>query len=133
VRELIGIPERWLKWALFDSTTPFAGGAGAVSLIGDAAHPMLPFLAQGAGMAIEDAAVLADRLKEHADNPEAGLRAYETARRARTARVQRTARQQGKIYGHSGPEAAARNFVMRLLGGERLLKRYDWVYNWRRG
>ena len=132
VRDLIGIPERWLKWALFDSPTPFAGGAGAVTLIGDAAHPMLPFLAQGAGMAIEDAAVLADRLKQHTDNLEAGLRAYEMTRRARTARVQRTARQQGKIYGHSGPEAVARNFVMRLLGGERLLKRYDWVYSWRR-
>lgn len=133
VRELIGIPERWLKWALFDIATPFAGGAGAVTLMGDAAHPMLPFLAQGAGMAIEDAAVLADKLKEHADNPEAGLRAYENARRARTARVQRTSRQQGSIYGKSGPEAAARNFVMRVMGGERLLKHYDWVYNWRRG
>ena len=73
VRELIGIPQRWLKWALFDNATPFAGGAGAVTLIGDAAHPMLPFLAQGAGMAVEDAAVLADRLKEHSDNPAAGL------------------------------------------------------------
>jgi salicylate hydroxylase len=132
VRELIGVPERWLKWALFDSPTPFAGGAGAVTLIGDAAHPMLPFLAQGAGMAIEDAAVLAHQLREHAEHPEAGLRAYEKIRRARTARVQRAARQQGTIYGRSGPEAVARNFVMRLLGGERLLKRYDWVYNWRR-
>jgi salicylate hydroxylase len=130
VRDLIGIPERWLKWALYDRTAPFAGGTGAVTLVGDAAHPMLPFLAQGAGMAIEDAAVLADRLKEHADNPEAGLRAYEAARRSRTARVQRTARQQGTIYGRTGPEAAARNFVMRMLGGERLLKRYDWLYRW---
>src|SRR5690606_22499675 len=98
VRELIGVPQRWLKWALFDNTTPFAGGAGAVTLVGDAAHPMLPFLAQGAGMAIEDAAVLAEKLKEHAEHPAAGLRAYERLRRARTARVQRTARQQGSIY-----------------------------------
>ena len=132
VRELIGVPQRWLKWALFDNASPFAGGAGAVTLVGDAAHPMLPFLAQGAGMAIEDAAVLAEKLKEHAEHPAAGLRAYERLRRARTARVQRTARQQGSIYGRSGPEAFARNLVMRMLGGERLLKRYDWVYNWRR-
>ena len=57
-RELIAIPERWLKWALYDRRHPFRGGSGPVTLIGDAAHPMLPFLAQGAGMAIEDAAVL---------------------------------------------------------------------------
>ncbi len=82
-------------------------------------------------MAIEHAAVLADRLKENAEDPAAGLRAYEKQRRERTGRVQRTARQQGTIYGRSGPEAVARNFVMKMLGGERLLKRYDWVYNWR--
>jgi salicylate hydroxylase len=56
-RELLAIPDQWLKWALYDRKTPFAGGVGPVTLIGDAAHPMLPFLAQGAGMAIEDAAV----------------------------------------------------------------------------
>lgn len=131
VRELIAVPDRWLKWALYDRVTPFLGGVGPVTLIGDAAHPMLPFLAQGAGMAIEDAAVLADKLKEHADNLEAGLRAYEAARRKRTARAQQTSRKQGKLYGQTGPEAAIRNFGMRLLGGERLLKRYDWLYTWR--
>ena len=57
-------PERWLKWALYDRSTPFRGGKVPVTLIGDAAHPMLPFLAQGAGMAIEDAAVLADMLRQ---------------------------------------------------------------------
>lgn len=132
VRDLICIPDRWLKWALLDRATPFSGGTGPVTLIGDAAHPMLPFLAQGAGMAIEDAAVLADKLKEHSEDPEAGLRAYEKLRRGRTARAQATARKQGSIYGRTGPEAAVRNIVMRMLGGERLLKRYDWVYNWRR-
>ena len=64
-RALIALPERWLKWALYDRATPFRGGAGPVTLIGDAAHPMLPFLAQGAGMAIEDAAVLADMLGKY--------------------------------------------------------------------
>ncbi|WP_082540673.1 FAD-dependent monooxygenase [Pseudolabrys sp. Root1462] len=132
VRDLIRIPDRWLKWALLDRATPFSGGTGPVTLIGDAAHPMLPFLAQGAGMAIEDAAVLADKLKEHSEDPEAGLRAYEKLRRGRTARAQATARKQGSIYGRTGPEATVRNIVMRMLGGERLLKRYDWVYKWRR-
>ena len=68
-RALIAIPDRWLKWALYDRKTPFRGGVGPVTLIGDAAHPMLPFLAQGAGMAIEDAAVLADMLGKYHRRP----------------------------------------------------------------
>ena len=130
-RRLIAIPDQWLKWALYDSSSAFRGGNGPVTLIGDAAHPMLPFLAQGAGMAIEDAAVLADMLKRHADNPTAGLRAYEAARQKRTARAQHISRKQGRIYGQTGPESLIRNFGMRLLGGEKLLRRYDWLYNWR--
>ena len=84
-RALIAIPEQWLKWALYDRKEPFAGGRGPVTLIGDAAHPMLPFLAQGAGMAIEDAAVLADMLGKYLDDPADALRAYEGARWHRTA------------------------------------------------
>lgn len=131
VRDLLAIPDRWRKWALYDRATPFAGGEGPVTLIGDAAHPMLPFLAQGAGMAIEDAAELAACLKRNADNPQQGLRSYEAARRRRTARAQAISRQQGKIYGQTGPEALIRNIGMKLLGGNRLLHRYDWLYRWR--
>jgi salicylate hydroxylase len=131
VRALIGIPDRWLKWALYDRAAPFAGGAGPVTLIGDAAHPMLPFLAQGAGMAIEDAAVLADCMKANFGAPEAGLRAYEAMRQARTERAQQTSRKQGKLYGQTGPEAMIRNLGMKLLGGEKLLRRYDWLYSWK--
>src|SRR5205823_10363226 len=61
-RDLLMLPDRWHKWALFDRKRPHRGGRGPVTLLGDAAHPMLPFLAQGAGMAIEDGAVLADAL-----------------------------------------------------------------------
>jgi salicylate hydroxylase len=130
-RELIGTPSRWLKWALYERTAAFRGGSGVVSLIGDAAHPMLPFLAQGAGMAIEDAAVLAYHLKNSLDDPAEALRAYEDARRRRTARAQQISRKQGKLYGLSGPEALLRNLGMMALGGERLRRRYDWVYYWR--
>jgi salicylate hydroxylase len=130
VRALIAIPDQWLKWALYDRKAPFRGGVGPVTLIGDAAHPMLPFLAQGAGMAIEDAAVLADMLGKYFDDPVDALRAYEGARRLRTARAQQVSRSQARIYGRSGPEAMIRNFGMRLIGGEKLRARYDWLYNW---
>jgi salicylate hydroxylase len=130
VRDLLAIPDQWLKWALYDRKTPFRGGVGPVTLIGDAAHPMLPFLAQGAGMAIEDAAVLADMLGKYLDDPSGALRAYEGARRLRTARAQRVSRRQARIYGLTGPEALIRNLAMRALGGERLRTRYNWLYNW---
>jgi len=130
-RKLIAIPERWLKWALYDRDVPFRGGEGPVTLIGDAAHPMLPFLAQGAGMAIEDAAVLAGFLGEYRDDPADALRAYEGNRRHRTARAQQASAKQGRIYGMTGPEALVRNLVMRMTGGEKLLARYDWIYSWK--
>ena len=130
VRALIAIPDQWLKWALYDRAAPFAGGVGPVTLIGDAAHPMLPFLAQGAGMAIEDAAVLAGMLGKYLDDPSDALRAYEGARRHRTARAQHLSRRQGRIYGMTGPEALVRNLAMRALGGKRLRARNDWLYDW---
>jgi salicylate hydroxylase len=129
-RELIAIPDQWLKWALYDRKAPFRGGVGPMTLIGDAAHPMLPFLAQGAGMAIEDAAVLADMLGKYLDDPCDALRAYEGARWHRTARAQQMSRRQGRIYGLSGPEAFVRNLAMRAMGGEKLRARYDWLYDW---
>ena len=129
-RDLVGLPEHWLKWALFERRTTFRGGTGPVTLIGDAAHPMLPFLAQGAGMAIEDAAVIADCLVRYRGTADA-LRHYEAARTTRTQRVRDASRKQGKIYGMSGPEALVRNLGMRLLGGDRLLARQDWLYGWK--
>lgn len=130
-RELIATPEQWTKWALYERTDPFAGADGPVTLIGDAAHPMLPFLAQGAGMAIEDAAVVGAMLGKYIDDPVDALRAYENARRHRTARAQKASAKQADIYGKTGPEALIRNLGMKVLGGERLRRRYDWLYTWR--
>jgi salicylate hydroxylase len=103
-----------------------------VTLLGDAAHPMLPFLAQGAAMAIEDALVLADCLAQRREDIPAALRAYESQRRGRTARVQRAARFNGEMYGLDGPLAVARNMMLARMGGEKLRERYDWLYDWRR-
>ena len=129
-RDLVAAPQQWLKWALYDRPGPFRGGMGAVTLIGDAAHPALPFLAQGSCLAIEDAAVLADMLGTYLDEPADALRAYEGARWHRTMRAQSLSRRQGRIYGLDGPEALVRNLAMRALGGEKLRARYDWLYDW---
>jgi salicylate hydroxylase len=131
LREFLGVPDRWLKWALYDLPALNRWGHGPVTLLGDAAHPMLPFLAQGAAMAIEDAAILADCMASAPDDPTAAMRRYERTRRRRTARVQRAARNNGRIYHLASGEALARNLFLRLAGGKMLLHRYNWLYHWR--
>lgn len=130
LQELLDLPERWLKWALFRKRPMRRWGRGKVTLLGDAAHPMLPFLAQGGAMAIEDAAVLAECLSRGGE-VEPALRSYEGLRRARTARVQSEANRNDLTYHLGGPAALARDTVLRLMGGQRLLSRYDWLYDWR--
>jgi salicylate hydroxylase len=128
---LIRAPEAWLKWALYQ-TSPLANfGQGAAALLGDAAHAMLPFLAQGAAMAIEDAAVAAQCLARMPDNPAAAWETYSAVRRGRTRKVQRLAARNGNRYHLPGVAAMFRNTTMRLIGGERLLHHYDWLYDWR--
>jgi salicylate hydroxylase len=100
---------------------------GRVALLGDAAHPVLPFLAQGGALAIEDAAALAASLT--GDVP-AALRAYASGRLRRVRRVQRAARRNGAVYHAAGPIAWARNLVMRRLGPEGMAERYAWLYGW---
>jgi salicylate hydroxylase len=130
LRELLAAPERWQKWALYDRAPSVNWGTGPVTLLGDAAHPMLPFLAQGAAMAIEDAAVLAEALARSPDDAAAALRDYERQRQKRTARVQRASRRNDFIYHLGGPLARVRDAAIGVLGGPRLLAQFDWIYRW---
>jgi salicylate hydroxylase len=130
-RALLAVPGQWAKWALYDRAPSARWTRGPVTLLGDAAHPMLPFLAQGAAMAIEDAFVVADCLARRPDDPAAALRLYEKQRRGRTARAQRAARLNSWLYHQGEPQATARDLALRFLDGERLLKRYDWLYGWK--
>lgn len=132
-RSVLQSPTSWLKWALFDRPPLRRWGQDSMTLLGDAAHPMLPFLAQGAAMAIEDAMVLADCLAGGSEDIPNSLRRYESLRRDRTARVQRAARFTGDMYQLDGPLAFARNMVLGRMGNEKLRARYDWLYDWRRG
>jgi salicylate hydroxylase len=131
LREFLAVPAGWRKWALYDVPPLSRWTEGPVTLLGDAAHPMLPFLAQGAAMAIEDAAVLADNLARLPDDLAGAMRRYERARRKRTERVQRAARGNGRVYHLTAGEALARNLFLRMVGGKVLLRRYNWLYDWR--
>lgn len=134
-RMLVSAVDGWRRWALF--TVPGGGQwtDGAVALLGDAAHAMLPFAAQGAAMAIEDAAVLAKCVAERQNEGPAALSAalqrYARLRRPRVMRIQRSARQAGRIYHLAGPLAFARDLVIKAMGPKRMLSRQNWIYDWR--
>lgn len=128
VDDCLAAGAQWRLWALA-GRAPVRGPhelvRERVALVGDAAHPMLPYLAQGAGMAIEDAQVLADALATQAD-VSAALQAYAQQRWQRVARVQARAARNGRIFHLRGPAAWARDAAMRL-GGEGVMD-LPWLY-----
>ena len=127
VAKLVAAADDWRGWPLFDRPPIREWAAGPVALLGDAAHPMVPYLAQGAAQSIEDAAALGAALAANSDAA-AALAAYSAARAARAGRVQTEARRQHTTYHLRGPAAFARDLAIRALGGEGLAKRYDWLY-----
>jgi len=131
LRALILAARTWKRWALHTLPVPRQWTRGPVALLGDAAHPVLPFLAQGAVMALEDAVVVADALARHGADVRAALRTYQQRRRPRVARVAAASRRNGRIYHLAGPAAVARNLVLRFTPAQRLMARYDWLYGWR--
>jgi salicylate hydroxylase len=129
LRDLLNLPDSWLVWSLADRAVARPIARGRVALIGDAAHPVLPYLAQGAALAIEDAAVLTRALADHAEVP-AALAAFAAARTGRVRRVQRAARDNGRTYHAGGLVAFIRNAVMARLGPDGMRDRYAWLYGW---
>ncbi len=128
---LLGRVQEWRKWALFEMQPLQGWSKGPVTLLGDAAHPTLPFLAQGGAMAIEDAAQLVHELKKSKGNFPGAFRRYEQIRRPRITRVQKTSRTMGKIYHMRGLARHARNARLRYGSPDRFLARYDWLYGYR--
>lgn len=130
LRDLVQAAPGWTRWALHDRPPLPAATAyaqGHMALLGDAAHPMRPYLAQGAAMAMEDAAALAQALHTIPNDVPQALQRYAGARWQRNARVQQKSLRNGRIFHAQGPLRLARNLAMRL-GGERLLDT-PWLYS----
>jgi salicylate hydroxylase len=130
--ELFSRTERCYKWALYDREPLPRWSQGRVTLLGDSAHPMLPYLAQGAAQAIEDGYVLAEALAHHRGDAAEALQVYEAARLPRTARIQRHARERGKINNTTSVfQRFKRDLGYRL---KRLIKpnehtyKIEWIY-----
>lgn len=135
LRQLADQARDWQVWSLYDRP-PAAMAKGRMALLGDAAHPVLPFMAQGAALAIEDAAVLAHTLadalsRDGAAAVPAAMAAYAAARAKRVEKVQAASRSNGAAYHVGWPRSAVRDMVMRRLGPDGMRKRNAWLYDWR--
>ena len=120
------------KWALMVRAPMERWSDGNITLLGDACHPTLPFLAQGAAMAIEDGYILARALSEYPDDPKTALSHYEEARKERTARVVEGSNANAKRFHNrelANPEGAG-NYVNREWQEDRVKERYEWLFTY---
>ena len=133
LQKLFARAETVFKWGLFDRDPMPAWSRGRVTLLGDAAHPMLPFLSQGAAMAIEDSFVLAAALGASGRAVADGLAQYEALRRPRTARVQLESRERGRTYHLASPLALLKRDiayrVRSLVNPQKSGIQANWVYD----
>jgi len=128
-RQIIEIGDDWKLWVLCDRDPILNWVDERVALLGDAAHPMLQYFAQGACMAMEDAVCLARMFERHNENIETALDNYQRQRRVRTARVQLDSRLIGDyIYHPHGAAAEVRDHVMSRLSPDEWYDRLEWLY-----
>ncbi|MEQ9317005.1 MAG: FAD-dependent monooxygenase, partial [Henriciella sp.] len=133
ITELINKSDSHFRWALYDRPALPKWSDGRVTLLGDACHPMLPFQAQGAAMAIEDGWALADALVG-ADRIEAGLASYEARRRPRTSKMQHASRKNMGVFHRNTAVSQAATFGPMWLAGQMMpgfvRSRLDWIYGY---
>ena len=135
-RQLIDLPKSWKRWATADRE-PIGqwtfGPGNRTTLLGDAAHPTLQYLAQGACMALEDAVTLGEALRVHDNDFAKAFAHYQRSRVARTARIVLSAREMGRIFHAQGVERLVRNDLWKGRTPERFYDAMEWLYGWNLG
>ena len=129
VRGMLAKIDSWRMWVLCDREPSAVWSKGRVALLGDAAHPMLQYLAQGACMAMEDAVCLSAKLEAAGQNCEKAFQDYQQARYLRTARVQLTARLYGEVLHASGASRDLRNAYLGARTPEQAYEEMAWLYD----
>jgi 2-polyprenyl-6-methoxyphenol hydroxylase-like FAD-dependent oxidoreductase len=132
VQALIEAIETPFKWALMARSAMTRWSEGRVTLIGDACHAALPFLAQGAAMAIEDAFVLAAALAAHGEDQATALARYEAARIPRTTRVVEGSAANTRRFHNPrlADDAGAGDYIASEWSEEKIEQRYDWLFTY---
>jgi 2-polyprenyl-6-methoxyphenol hydroxylase-like FAD-dependent oxidoreductase len=134
-RQLIDLPKDWKRWATADREPIGQWTFGRATLLGDAAHPTLQYLAQGACMALEDAVTLGEALRVHGTSDGSDFAAafehYQRSRIARTARIVLSAREMGRIFHAKGVERLVRNDLWKGRSQDRFYDAMEWLYGWK--
>ncbi len=130
-RQLLDCPTSWRRWSTADRDPVETWSKGCATVLGDAAHPMMQYLAQGACMALEDAVTLGAAIDETDFDFPSALKLYEKARVARTARVVLSVREMGRLYHAAGIERLVRNTLWKSRTPERFYDAVEWLYAWR--
>ncbi|NML87207.1 MAG: 3-hydroxybenzoate 6-monooxygenase [Polaromonas sp.] len=132
-RQLIELPRSWRRWATADREPIGQWTFGRATLLGDAAHPTLQYLAQGACMALEDAVTLGEALRVNGNNFASAFELYQRSRVARTARIVLSAREMGRIFHAQGVERLVRNDLWKDRSPKRFYDAMEWLYGWKQG
>lgn len=129
-RQMLDRPSSWRRWATADREPVEKWGDRRVTILGDAAHPMTQYLAQGACSALEDAVVLGQAVKQCNFDLAEAFRLYETIRIPRTARILWSAREMGRLYHAKGVERQVRNQLWVGRTQEQFYDSLQWLYGW---
>ncbi len=129
-RQMLDRPKSWRRWATADRDPVEKWGEGHATILGDAAHPMTQYLAQGACMALEDAVTLGQAIRTCGNDLEKAFRLYESIRIPRTGRVVLSAREMGRIYHAKGVERQIRNNLWVGRTQEQFYDALQWLYGW---
>jgi len=126
LQQILNAPEGWLKWAAAGHPHATRWHRHNTILIGDAIHPTLPYMAQGAAMALEDAVCLASTLSSTTGT----LASFATERQPRTKKIVETSRKMGNIYHMNNPGRWVRNLVIGKISTKAQYKQLSWLYRW---
>lgn len=129
-RQMLDKPDSWRRWATADRDPVESWGQGRITILGDAAHPMTQYLAQGACQALEDAVTLGRAVRKHDFNFEKAFADYQRVRIPRTARVLYSAREMGRIYHAKGVERLVRNSLWQGRTQAQFYDSLEWLYGW---
>ncbi len=129
-RQLLHKPTSWRRWSTTDRDPVANWSSPRITLLGDAAHPMLQYLAQGACMALEDAVTLGEAVKACDFDMAQAFQLYQRSRIARTARVVLSAREMGRLYHAHGVERLVRNDLWRGRSNAQFHDALAWLYGW---
>lgn len=130
-RQMLDKPTSWRRWATADADPVDTWSAGRCTILGDAAHPMTQYMAQGACMALEDAVTLGEAVAKCEGDFEAAFKLYESIRVPRTARVVWSTREMGRIYHAKGVERTVRNLLWKNKSQEYFYDSLEWLYGWK--